>query len=143
MDQARFAFQARVLGGPLSLQVKLDNSDVFDQELTDQWQIIGHEFDDVDDTAHTITISLRDKQLTHTQVNEAGDIVADRVVEIQNFAFDDVMLGHVFVEHAVYQHNYNGHGPAVKEQFFGTMGCNGTVTLQFQGPLYLWLLEHM
>ena len=143
MDQARFAFQARVLGGPLSLQVKLDNSDVFDGELTNEWQTISHEFDDVDDTARVIAISLKDKQPEHTQINEAGNIVADRVVEIQNFAFDDVALGHVFVEQATYEHNYNGNGPAVKEQFFGTMGCNGTVTLKFQGPLYLWLLEHM
>jgi hypothetical protein len=143
MDQASFAFQARALGGPLSLKVTLDDTDVFDGELTDEWHTISHEFDDIEDTTRVIRITLQNKQPEHTQVNDDGVITADRVVEIQDFAFDGIALGHLFVEQATYEHNYNGNGPDIKEQFYGTMGCNGTVSLEFQGPLYLWLLEHM
>jgi hypothetical protein len=143
MDQARFAFQARALGGPLSLQVKLDNICIFEDELSEEWCNISHEFDDIEDTTRVIRITLQNKLPGHTQVNDNGDIVADRVIEIQNFTFDDVALGYVFLQNSVYEHNYNETGPDVKDEFYGTMGCNGTVSLEFQGPLYLWLLEHM
>jgi len=143
MDQASFAFQTRARGGSLSLQVTLDDTCVFEGELSEEWCTISHEFDDIEGTTRVIRITLQNKQPDHTQVNDDGDIVVDRVVEIQNFTFDDVALGHVFLQHAIYEHNYNGNGPDIKDEFYGTMGCNGTISFEFQGPLYLWLLEHM
>ena len=35
----------------------------------------------------------------------------------------------------------NGTQESVDDDFFGTMGCNGTVRLKFSSPVYLWLLE--
>ena len=42
-----------------------------------------------------------------------------------------------------FQHDFNGTQPEIKDTFFGEMGCNGTVSLRFTTPIYLWLLEHM
>jgi len=49
----------------------------------------------------------------------------------------------VFLDRAVYVHDFNGTGKFVNKQFFGEMGCNGTVELKFSSPFYLWLLENM
>jgi hypothetical protein len=43
----------------------------------------------------------------------------------------------------VYEHDYNGTGTLTQEKFYGQMGCNGTVSLAFCTPIYMWLLEHM
>jgi hypothetical protein len=47
------------------------------------------------------------------------------------------------IDQLVYEHNANGTGPLVQDKFYGEMGCNGTVTLEFSSPTYLWLLEQM
>ena len=49
----------------------------------------------------------------------------------------------MLVEQAVYTHDFNGTQPEIEDTFFGEMGCNGTVSLRFTTPIYLWLLENM
>ena len=62
---------------------------------------------------------------------------------ISDIQFDEIRLGHLVHELANYTHNFNGTGPYVVEPFSNSMGCNGTVSLKFTTPVYLWLLEHM
>jgi len=47
------------------------------------------------------------------------------------------------VKLAQYQHDFNGTGNPTIDKFYGEMGCNGTVSLKFTTPIYLWLLENM
>jgi len=49
----------------------------------------------------------------------------------------------VFIDHATYTHNFNGTQAETTDKFYGEMGCNGTVSLRFTTPIYLWLLETM
>jgi hypothetical protein len=49
----------------------------------------------------------------------------------------------VLLNKAVYTHDFNGSQPPVDDKFFGDLGCNGTVSLKFTAPTYLWLLENM
>jgi hypothetical protein len=46
-------------------------------------------------------------------------------------------------EQAVYTHDFNGTQQEIQDEFYSEMGCNGTVSLKFSTPIYLWLLEHM
>jgi hypothetical protein len=95
------------------------------------------------DGEHELKFVLKNKTQDHTKVDEAGNIVQDAVVEIKNIKFDEIELGHIFYERATYCHNFNGTGPDTEQQFFGTLGCNGTVSLKFSTPMYLWMLENM
>jgi len=92
---------------------------------------------------HELKFVLKNKTQDHTKVDETGNILQDSVVEIKNLRFDDIEIGHMFYEKAVYHHNFNGSGADIKDKFYGTMGCNGTVSLKFTTPIYLWLLENI
>ena len=104
---------------------------------------VSVDVDDSNDAEHELKFVLKNKLPEHTVIDESGNIVKDAVVEIKNLKFDDIDLGYIFYKQSVYQHNFNGGGPDTEEQFFGTMGCNGTVILKFRTPMYLWMLEHM
>ena len=96
-----------------------------------------------DDGEHVLKLILKGKRPEHTVINDSGEIVADSVLEIYDLSFDGIPLGQIVNEKTVYTHDFNGHGVVAQHQFFGVMGCNGTVELQFTTPVYLWLLENM
>ena len=58
-------------------------------------------------------------------------------------AFDEIELKQIFIDHAVYTHNFNGTQTEIQDKFYGEMGCNGTVSFKFTTPVYLWLLENL
>ena len=104
---------------------------------------ISVDVEDADDVEHELKFVLKNKTQEHTTIDESGNIIKDSVLEIKNIKFDEIELGHMFYEQAVYHHNFNGNGVDTVEKFYGTMGCNGSVVLKFSTPMYLWLLENM
>jgi hypothetical protein len=96
-----------------------------------------------DDGDHELKFILKNKTAEHTQVDKAGNILSDTTLVITDLAFDEIRLGHMFSEHAIYTHNFNSTKETIQDRFYGAMGCNGTVSLKFTTPIYLWLLEHM
>jgi hypothetical protein len=128
---------------PLGLEVWVDNKLLQNIESVTESITISVEVEDADDTEHELKFVLKNKTQEHTTVDEAGNILKDSVVKIENIKFDEIELGHMFYEQAVYRHDFNGNGPATEEKFYGTLGCNGTVSLKFTTPMYLWILENM
>ena len=96
-----------------------------------------------DDGKHELKFILKNKTAEHTQVDETGNIVSDATLSITNVAFDEIKLGHMLTKLATYTHDFNGTKESTQDKFYNEMGCNGTVSLKFTTPIYLWLLEHM
>jgi hypothetical protein len=96
-----------------------------------------------DDGEHELRFVLKNKTSDQTQVDAAGNIVSDARLIVTDLAFDEIPLGHVFTEQAMYTHNFNGTQQEIQDKFYGEMGCNGTVSLKFTTPIYRWLLERM
>ena len=96
-----------------------------------------------DDVQHDLRFVLKNKTSDHTQIDKDGVIITDARLKITDLTFDEIHLGHMVTEQATYEHNFNGNGQQIKDKFYGEMGCNGTVSLKFSSPIYLWLLEHM
>ena len=96
-----------------------------------------------DDGEHELKFVLKNKMPEHTRVDEAGNIVADAKLIISELSFDGIQLGNLVAEQSVYLHDFNGTGKLTQNKFYSEMGCNGTVSLKFTTPIYLWLLEHM
>ena len=85
---------------------------------------------------------MKHKIPEHTELDDTGNIVRDVILTISDITFDEIELGKLFLEKSTYTHDFNGSQAVVEDQFFGNMGCNGTVSLKFSAPTYLWLLEN-
>ena len=95
------------------------------------------------DGEHELRLVLKGKSSTMTVINDTGNIVSDATLSILDLAFDEIKIGHMLTKLATYTHDFNGAEPIAQYEFHGVMGCNGTVSLKFTTPIYLWLLENM
>jgi hypothetical protein len=126
---------------PLGMSVLLDNTEIFKNT-----HIIGKEYIEYimpdDDGEHLLQFVMTGKTQEHTKIDTDGNIVSDARLTVNDLEFDDIKLGQVFIDHAVYHHNFNSAGENIQEKFYGEIGCNGHVDLKFSTPIYLWLLEN-
>lgn len=126
---------------PLDLKISIDNVVLWSGAITDLQQInVDAALDDGD---HVLTLHMSGKAADYTVLDHDNNIVSDACLEFKNIEFEGINVDHILQEHSEYSHNFNGHkGPAV-EKFYHCMGCEGTVSLQFTSPAYLWMLDHM
>jgi hypothetical protein len=144
MDTIKFSCVVRSTDTtvPLGMEIWLDNQKFFDQYHIDQDHKIEHEISD-DDGDHELRFVLKNKLSDHTQVDSDGNIVSDATVMVSDIRFDDIDCQYLTTKLAEYQHDFNGTAKTSTHKFYGEMGCNGTVSLKFTTPIYLWLLENM
>ena len=126
----------------LGFETWLDDQLIFD---TDHVQdLVKITVPVVDDEAeHILKMILKNKLPEHTRLTTTGEIESDSVRERQYIVFDDIDMRQIVTEQTVYVHDVNGTDQMSSHKFFGTMGCNGTVILNFTTPMYLWFLENM
>ena len=105
-------------------------------------QLIKIDIPDTDGN-HELRLVLKGKTEKHTEIDEQGTIVSDAILTISNLAFDEIKLGYMVTKLATYSHDFNGTKQPIQDTFHGVVGCNGTVSLKFATPVYLWLLENM
>jgi hypothetical protein len=128
----------------LGVKVSLDGNVIYNNPyLVDPYHV-SHDISD-EEGEHELTIELYGKLPQHTKIDDQGNIVKDAMITVENIKIDDIDLSTVLMSAPViqYHHDFNGTQPAVMDSFYGSMGCNGIVTLKFTTPIYLWLLENM
>ena len=144
MTTSTISFNANTQGGPLELAVFLDSVQVYQAEINDLKQKIEIVVNEEDqEQKHVLELHMRGKLPSHTILDTFGQIKEDRLLEITDITLDEIDINQVFVKNARYKHDFNGTNDETEEIFYGTMGCNGTVTLEFSTPAYLWLLQNM
>jgi hypothetical protein len=143
VQTTKLGFKISATDALLDLAVVLDGQSQWQGRPGTDVQEISVEFEDADDQTHVLEFILSGKTSDHTRITEQGEIVSDVTVQIKDIAFDDIVIDQIFSELAEYHHDFNGTQSVVVERFYGTMGCNGTVRLEFTTPIYLWLLENM
>jgi hypothetical protein len=126
----------------IGIEICLDQLQIFNSDHIDSIINFNYPVND-DDAEHEINFIMKNKTIDHNRVDENGNILQDVCLTIDHLAFDGIEIGHNVVEQIIYKHNFNGTQPEVTDKFYGKMGCNGTVSLKFTTPIYLWLLEHM
>lgn len=127
---------------PLGMEVWLDGDKIFDQAHVSQTETVEHDLSDLDGE-HELRFVLKNKLRNHTQLDADKNIIKDASIRIDDIMFEEINIKQIVIDQAEYRHNFNGHGADTTEKFYGEMGCNGTVTLKFSTPIYLWLLEKM
>ena len=126
----------------LGIEVWINDLKLLDLNHVPETLLFRHEISDADQD-YVLKFQLKNKTAAHTEIDSENRIVKDACVTVTNLQFDGIPLGQVFFDLAVYEHDYNGTGTPTQEKFYGQMGCNGTVSLAFSTPIYMWLLEHM
>jgi hypothetical protein len=126
---------------PLSLEAWLNDIKFFESKHVDQSQVISVDLPQ-DEGNHELRFVISGKTSEHTIIDNNGNIVKDAVLKLSNVTIDDININQLFQEHSVYTHDFNGSKSEIQDKFYGTAGCNGTITFKFTTPIYLWLLEH-
>lgn len=125
----------------LGLEIWFDDDQIFHTDHVDRTIDFEQIFSD-SDGSHELRFIMKNKTAEHTVLDANGNIINDACLSLTDASFDGILLGHVFVEKAIYTHDFNGTQSETQTQCFGKLGCNGTVSLKFTTPIYLWLLEH-
>ena len=99
--------------------------------------------DDEVEATHQLRIKMRGKTSDHTTLDADGNITSDVLVFIEKLAIDEIHLESIVYNLSKYSHDHNGTSAMTDDKFFGPMGCNGTVELEFATPVYLWILENI
>jgi hypothetical protein len=126
---------------PLTLRLLLDNICVWESQVVDS-QTVSVDLS-VEDGDHQLIWEMSGKANEYTVLDPDNNIVSDVCLEFTNIEFDGINVDQIIQKLAQYRHNFNGNGHASEHKFYHSMGCNGTVNLDFTSPVYLWLLEHM
>jgi len=126
----------------LALEIWLDNQQLWHAEQIAELTSLTFDLEE-DEDEHELKFVMKNKDLSHTTVDSDGNILSDARLTVSDLAFDEIKLGQIFIDQSTYTHDFNGTQNKIVEQFYGEMGCNGTVSLKFTTPIYLWLLEKM
>ena len=121
----------------IQLVVKLDD------RVLDQWTFtagVKHlifEVEDTEDTvARAVTIEMLGKTEDHTIVDAQGEIVMDHSILVTNITFDEIDVTDQFCHgNCCYMHSN------IKDGFYGFIGINGIVYINFYTPLWKWFLS--
>jgi hypothetical protein len=127
---------------PLGLEIWIDDQKLFDQDHVQESHRFSTDFSD-QDGEHELRLVLKNKLTEHTQVDADNKIIGDARISVSDIEFDGIALNQLVPDLAEYQHNFNGTGESIIDEFYGELGCNGTVSLKFTTPVYLWLLSVM
>lgn len=144
MDKVKIAFDiaSTSIACPFNIEVWIDQSKLLALDHFTDVVRFEHELND-DDGEHELRLVLQGKLPEHTKIDEQGNIISDPTLQISNVTIDDLDVDKLFQSHTVYTHDFNGTQPEIKDTFWGLAGCNGTISLKFNTPVYLWLLENM
>ena len=126
----------------VGLEIWLDDAQIYNTEHVSDTVNFDHDFEDTAGE-YQLRFVMKNKIPDHTTIDAEGNILTDSRICIRDFSFDKIDLQQILTEQAVYEHNFNGTADPIKDKFYGEMGCNGTVTLAFTTPVYLWILENM
>jgi hypothetical protein len=128
---------------PLGFEAWLDDQLFYNcDQLTDSVEI-KKQIPDDENLTHCLRFILKNKNSNHTVLDQQNNIIQDSLIEISDIQFDGIAIDNIFYEHAVYSHNFNGNADTVTDKFNRFMGCNGTVSMSFYTPVYVWILENM
>lgn len=89
--------------------------------------------------SHKLKIRLTNKSDSDTVTDTDGNIIKDMLLNIDSIEIDDIELGQLKWSLSEFLPDDATTRPVLKNCV--NLGWNGTYTLEFDSPYYLWLLE--
>ena len=98
----------------------------------------------VDEGPHTLKIRLENKTTADT-VTENGEVVKDMLLNIDDVTIDDISLGNLLWSAEYVLDKKQTYKGQEIDHLDGcvNLGWNGTYTIKFTSPFYIWLLEKL
>jgi hypothetical protein len=125
------------------LEVYCDNKKISEYPAQAVKQTIGIELAE-NPADHVLSLVMRGKNRTHTRVDNLGQIIDDVYIVIDRLEFEELDMREIFCQGQLcYTHSFNQDQPAILDEFYGFIGCNGTVDIKFSTPIFLWLNEYL
>jgi hypothetical protein len=125
------------------LQVNCDGKKIAQSTATQAQQTVCLELPE-DAQDHVLQLVMSGKNNTHTTVDSQGQPIEDVFFTIDRLEFEDLDMKEIFCQGLTcYTHSFNQPQPTILDEFYGFIGCNGTIDIKFRTPFYLWLDEHM
>lgn len=121
--------------------VLIDDVKVAEGVADSEISYVEFSHDLADETTHYVKIRLENK--SDSDVVESDDktsILKDMLLNIESISIDDVDLGQLKWDRSTFVADDPAR-PVMKNCV--NLGWNGTYTLEFSCPFYLWLLESM
>ena len=87
---------------------------------------------------HLLTLSVSNKNNRSTVVDEHNNILADSYVKIKKLLIDEIDFGRIMFSES--KHVDNNNNITISP---GGVYTNGTWSLNFTTPVYIWLLEKL
>jgi hypothetical protein len=127
----------------ISIAIYCNNNLLLSSTASRDPRTIIYEIDDAPND-HLLSLVMTGKNHTHTIVDDNGNIVEDIYFKITKLEFDELDMTEIFCQGKLcYTHSFNSDQPQLLDEFYGIIGCNGTVNIEFSTPIYLWLLDYL
>ena len=122
----------------------LDDHAVIQSEITSTAQQSVTFERTLDEGEHTLKIRLENKTNTDTNIRN-GEVIDDMLLNIDDITIDDISLGNlIWSAEYILDHPQEYKGQTItKLDNCVNLGWNGTYTLKFTSPFYIWLLEKL
>lgn len=106
-------------------------------------EIVNIELDDAP-ADHSVDLVMQGKTQHHTVINDQGEIVSDLAFSITALKIQNIDVQPIFCQGLeCYTHSFNDpQREPIEDEFYGYIGCNGTVSVKFFTPIYLWLARY-
>lgn len=143
--QYQFKITTNGYASEIQFTIKFNDLIVAQFECDNQMHTIDYTMSDSDDDtvkACSFQITMEGKKESHTVVSDDGNIESDCYAILEQIIFEEIDVTDEFAQgQKIYLHNNNGNGELITDEFYGFIGCNGVVTMEFSTPLHLWMLE--
>jgi len=136
-------------------EISINDQSYYKSEITGTEQnptVIEFEKELTEGEKYILTISRSGKEVKQTVLNTQGGIEKDQLLHIKSIEIDEIDIGSLVYE-SVYTPIYPepwhtqqvsaGNAPKKSFKNVTAMGHNGTWTLAFESPFYMWLLENL
>jgi hypothetical protein len=125
--------------------IKFGNSIIKNFECNNQTHFIEYTMSDHEDDIaceRLFQITMQGKNQTHTVVSDDGSLKSDCYAILDKIVFDEIDVTTEFTNgQKIYLHNNNGNGNLIMDEFYGFIGCNGSIDFAFSTPLDIWMFK--
>lgn len=128
-------WKERFPGARVYINEQLIFEEILTEEKTITWQGTIQE-------QNKIIVEMYNKQDGDTTKDSDGNIANDVLLNIQNISIDEIELGQLLWTKSIYYPDPSNTSAPSHMKECVNLGWNGRWELEFDSPVYLWLLEN-